>query len=80
LRNELEKEGRIFLSDSDTEVIAHLLVKELMHRGLEDAVKEVMRRLIGSYSLAILIDKTLVSFATLWASSRFASDGSTMVM
>ena len=60
LRNELEKEGRIFLSDSDTEVIAHLLVKELMHRGLEDAVKEVMRRLIGSYSLAILIDKTLV--------------------
>jgi amidophosphoribosyltransferase len=60
LRTELEKEGRIFLSDSDTEVIAHLLVKELMHRGLEDAVKEVMRRLIGSYSLAILIDKTLV--------------------
>jgi len=30
LRTELEKEGRIFLSDSDTEVIAHLLVKELM--------------------------------------------------
>jgi amidophosphoribosyltransferase len=60
LRTELEKEGRIFLSDSDTEVIAHLLVKELMHRGLEDAVKEVMKRLIGSYSLAILIDKTLV--------------------
>jgi len=60
LRTELEKEGRIFLSDSDTEVIAHLLVKELMHRGLEEAVKEVMRRLIGSYSLAILIDKTLI--------------------
>ncbi|HEY9247285.1 MAG TPA: class II glutamine amidotransferase, partial [Candidatus Methanoperedens sp.] len=45
LRNELEKEGRIFLSDSDTEVIAHLLVKELMHKGLEDAVKELIRRL-----------------------------------
>lgn len=60
LRTELEKEGRIFLSDSDTEVIAHLLVKELMHSGLEEAVKEVMRRLIGSYSLAILIDKTLI--------------------
>ena len=60
LRTELEKEGRIFLSDSDTEVIAHLLVKELMHSELKDAVKEVMRQLVGSYSLAILIDKTLV--------------------
>jgi amidophosphoribosyltransferase len=60
LRTELEKEGRIFLSDSDTEVIAHLLVKELLHSGLEDAVKEVMRQLVGSYSLAILIDKTLI--------------------
>lgn len=60
LRTELEKKGRIFLSDSDTEVIAHLLVKELMHSGLEDAVKEVMRQILGSYSLAILIDKTLI--------------------
>jgi amidophosphoribosyltransferase len=60
LRTELEKEGRIFLSDSDTEVIAHLLVKELLHSGLEDAVREVMRQLVGSYSLAILIDKTLI--------------------
>jgi amidophosphoribosyltransferase len=60
LRTELEKEGRIFLSDSDTEVIAHLLVKELMHSGLKEAVKEVMKHLVGSYSLAILIDKTLI--------------------
>ncbi len=60
LRVELEKEGRIFLSDSDTEVIAHLLVKELMHNELPDAVREMMKRLVGSYSLAILIDKTLV--------------------
>jgi amidophosphoribosyltransferase len=60
LREELVKEGRIFLSDSDTEVIAHLLVKELMHNELEDAVREMMKRLVGSYSLAILIDKTLV--------------------
>lgn len=60
LRSELEKEGRIFLSESDTEVIAHLLVKELMHNGIEDAVKEVMKRLVGSYSLAILTDNKLV--------------------
>jgi len=60
LRCELEKEGRIFLSDSDTEVIAHLFVKELMHNGLIDAVKEVIKKLIGSYSLAILIDEKLL--------------------
>ncbi len=60
LRTGLEKEGRIFLSESDTEVIAHLLVKELMHNELKDAVKNVIKQLVGSYSLAILIDKTIV--------------------
>lgn len=60
LKAALEKEGRIFISNSDTEVIAHLLVKELLHSSLEDAVKEVMRQLVGSYSLAILMDKTLI--------------------
>ncbi len=60
LRCELEKEGRIFLSDSDTEVIAHLLVKELMRRELEDAIRELMKKLVGSYSLAVLIDNRLV--------------------
>lgn len=60
LRNELEKEGRIFLSDSDTEVIAHLLVKELMHNELPDAVRDMMKKLVGSYSLAILVDNRLV--------------------
>lgn len=61
LRTELEKEGRIFLSDSDTEVIAHLLVKKLMHSELEDAVRELMKRLVGSYSLVILVDEMLVA-------------------
>jgi amidophosphoribosyltransferase len=61
LRAELEKEGRIFLSDSDTEVIAHLLVKKLMHSELENAVRELMKRLVGSYSLVILVDNKLVA-------------------
>ena len=60
LRSELEKEGRIFLSDSDTEVIAHLLVKKLMNYELEDAVRELMKQLIGSYSLVVLVDNRLI--------------------
>jgi amidophosphoribosyltransferase len=61
LRTELEKEGRIFLSDSDTEVIAHLLVKKLMHSDFDEAVRDLMKRLVGSYSLVILVDNTLVA-------------------
>ena len=48
LRFALEKEGRVFLSDSDTEVIAHLLVKKLLHSELEDAVRELMKQVVGS--------------------------------
>ena len=61
LRSALEKEGRIFLSDSDTEVIAHLLVKKLLHSELEDAVRELMKQVIGSYSLVILVDNKLLA-------------------
>ncbi len=61
LRAELEKEGGIFLSDSDTEVIAHLLVKKLMHSELEDAVRELMKMLVGSYSLVVLIDNKVIA-------------------
>lgn len=61
LREELEKEGRVFLSTSDTEVIAHLLAKELLKRGLIDAIKELMRKIVGSYSLTILVGDRLVA-------------------
>jgi amidophosphoribosyltransferase len=60
LKKDLEADGRIFTSDSDTEVIAHLLVKELMRNDLENAVRETMRRLVGSYSLVILIEDKIV--------------------
>lgn len=56
LKDELECEGRIFVSDSDTEVIGHLLVKELIKREPIDSIKNVMRKLVGSYSLAIFIN------------------------
>jgi glutamine phosphoribosylpyrophosphate amidotransferase len=64
LTSELEKEGRIFYSDSDTEVILHLLIKEIMHHGqdkLEYAAKELIKRLNGSYSLVILLDNKLLA-------------------
>ncbi len=56
LRKGLEAEGRIFVSDSDTEVIAHLLVKELMRCDNITAIKELMNKMSGSYSLTLLIN------------------------
>ena len=61
LRRELEREGRIFHSDTDTEMIAQLLAKELVRHDPVQAIKEVMKRVIGSYSLIILIDNTLIA-------------------
>ncbi|HVP32831.1 MAG TPA: amidophosphoribosyltransferase, partial [Steroidobacteraceae bacterium] len=49
-----------FTSDSDTEVIAHLLVNELMRNDLEQAIRETMRKLVGSYSLVILIEDKVI--------------------
>ncbi|MDI6888489.1 MAG: amidophosphoribosyltransferase [Methanocellales archaeon] len=56
LRAELEAEGRIFTTESDTEVIAYLLVKELIKSDFDDAVRSLMQRLVGSYSLTLLVD------------------------
>lgn len=55
LREQLEASGDIFHSTSDTEVIAHLLVRELLKSDIQEAVKAVMRKIVGSYSLVVLV-------------------------
>jgi glutamine---fructose-6-phosphate transaminase (isomerizing) len=54
LREELQERGRHFESQTDTEVVAHL-VSELVEAGRspQDAVKEVLPRLRGAFALAI---------------------------
>ena len=64
LKNKLEKEGVVFNSDTDTEVIPHLIQRELNTLGklkLENngstllvAVRNVISDLEGSYALAVL--------------------------
>ncbi|WP_406671317.1 amidophosphoribosyltransferase [Methanolobus sp. ZRKC4] len=61
LRKKLGSEGHLFVASSDTEVIAHLLVKELLKYGPVEAIRHVMKQLNGSYSLTILIDDTLMA-------------------
>lgn len=61
LREELEAEGEIFDSTSDTEVIARLLVKNI-DRGVEEAVRVVLEKARGAYSCTILLKNVLIGF------------------
>ncbi|WP_292070021.1 glutamine--fructose-6-phosphate transaminase (isomerizing) [Brevundimonas sp. UBA7534] len=57
LKAELAAEGHIFESQTDTEVIAHLLDAELKTgRAPLEAFKTTLDRLTGAYALAVLID------------------------
>ena len=53
LKEKLEKEGHRFYSDTDTEVIAHLIEK-FFQGNLEEAVKKALPYIRGTYGLAII--------------------------
>ena len=58
LRRELEEQGHIFRSKTDSEVIPHLIEEKLKKGSLfVDAVRESINRLEGSYALAIVSTK-----------------------
>ncbi|HIP34670.1 MAG TPA: amidophosphoribosyltransferase [Methanothermococcus okinawensis] len=62
LREELEKQGHIFTSSTDSEVIAHLLVKELLRTGdIIRSIEEVSKKIVGAYSLVILYNNSLIA-------------------
>jgi glutamine---fructose-6-phosphate transaminase (isomerizing) len=53
LKSELLAEGHVFTSETDTEVLSHLIEK--YYRGdLEDAVVQTLRRVIGAYGIAVV--------------------------
>src|SRR5207237_9248223 len=55
LREELEKTGAKFGSDTDTEVVAHLVTREMKNgRAPADAVAAALPRLRGAFALAFL--------------------------
>ena len=53
LRDELKAGGYVFDSQTDTEVIAHL-IHSLYAGDLFDAVQRAVRRLIGAYAIAVV--------------------------
>ncbi len=55
LREELKKSGHVFKSETDTEVISHLIEETLKSEpDFEKAVRSALARLVGAYAVCIL--------------------------
>jgi amidophosphoribosyltransferase len=59
LRRELEAEGAIFQSTMDTEIIMHLMARELKN-GLEEALVRALSQVKGAYSLVMCTRDKLI--------------------
>ena len=53
LREELQSQGYVFASDTDSEVIVHLIHNCLGEGGLLHAVRRAVKRLDGAYAIAV---------------------------
>lgn len=56
LKAGMEKKGHTFHSDTDTEVLAHLIEDVMQNTGLPlaDAVRSALRQVVGAYAIVIL--------------------------
>jgi glucosamine--fructose-6-phosphate aminotransferase (isomerizing) len=56
LKEALEKEGHIFVSETDTEVLVHLIgaIQERENLGLEEAVRVALTKVVGAYAIVVM--------------------------
>jgi glucosamine--fructose-6-phosphate aminotransferase (isomerizing) len=57
LKRNLIAEGYTFTSDTDTEVLCHLIQKFATEHPLEDAVRHALKRVKGAYAIAAMNEK-----------------------
>ena len=54
LKEQLQKEGHKFVTETDTEIVAHLVEKNAKGMPFEEAVRRTLKELRGIYSLVFL--------------------------
>jgi len=64
LKEKLQREGHKFISETDTEVLAHLIEKYFA-KNLEEAVRLALKEVIGAYAIAVVssLDPQKIVFA-----------------
>jgi len=65
LKSYLENRGAIFQSKTDTETILHLMAHQ-PHKPRLDAFVDSLTRLVGGFSLAVILDSRLVAARDPW--------------
>ncbi len=60
IKRKLERQGSIFQTTSDTEVVAHLIARS-QHDELVDAVKEALQQVTGAFAFLIMTNNKLIA-------------------
>ena len=54
LKHELQEQGHIFKTETDTEIVAHLVEREMKSDGLENAVRRSLKLMRGMFALVLV--------------------------
>src|SRR5438045_4522679 len=54
LKRQLQKEGHTFVTETDTEIVAHLVERETKDDGLENAVRRALLYMRGLFALVLI--------------------------
>jgi glucosamine--fructose-6-phosphate aminotransferase (isomerizing) len=54
LKQQLQREGHVFVTETDTEIVAHLVEREMQQDGLENAVRRALLYMRGLFALVLM--------------------------
>jgi glucosamine--fructose-6-phosphate aminotransferase (isomerizing) len=54
LKHELQRQGHLFVTETDTEIVAHLVEREMKGDGLENAVRRALLLMRGLFALVLI--------------------------
>src|SRR3954452_23931480 len=54
LKHELQAQGHRFVTETDTEIVAHLVEREMKHDGLDNAIRRALMHMRGLFALVLI--------------------------